>query len=352
LETLMKHYLSPIAYFSCLALLTGCLGGKSSDSSSSTSSGYAQFIDAPVEGVLVKRLSSGAEVTTDSEGRFDCEPNEILSFNVGGLELGQAACNSQVFVTDFGDGRWQRAAKILQCLSSTEPSSGKLKVSHVNADLSEIKLDSDSDTEINIKLGDHKRRTVHQNEAEGHAMGHLLDRVQYDPAFMNLFSGDTTTRSKSVTARKVETEGTGTNACPDFYNITFNFIKNTKTIDLISKVFYSAQLSTVAAYDADEALPGDDCSEIGPSGTNCRNWTDPEMKERPTIHRDEFKIVRFKNITTPTENITSGVKRLKIKGEFEVLNGQLVLEGDWKEEFNLNLTGGSSVQGECKYEFE
>jgi hypothetical protein len=345
----MKLSYSNMAFISLMALITGCLGGKSSDSSSSSSSGYAQFIDAPVEGVIVKRLASGAEVTTDTDGRFDCEPNEILSFNVGGLELGQAACNSQVFVTDFGEGRWQKAAKILQCLSSTDPNQGKLKVSHVGStDLASINLDDDDENVLDTKLEDHKRRDVSLSNAEGHALGHLLDRVQYNPLFEALFTSSTLT--KSVKAIRTKTEGSGAQRCPQYYNIKFELSQISKEINAETKFFYTAQLSKVAGYNADEAKDGDDCQAIGIEvGDDCRNWTvaDPEMKERPTIHGDEFKIVRFKNSFAPG---TTGVKKLKIKGEIEVAGTDFNLKGDWKEEFRIAQSGSTS-EGECEYEF-
>jgi hypothetical protein len=347
----MKHFKSPIIFLACAGILTGCSGGSSSNSVSSSGTSFAQFIDAPVKGVKVRRLSSGAEVTTDSEGRFECEPNEPLSFKVGGLELGQAACSSEVFVTDFGEGRWQKAAKVLQCLSETEPSSGLLDVSKVSADLSSINLESDDDNSIDSKLGSHRKRPVTKEEAEGHALGHLLDRIRYDAAFVALFAS-TSTLSESIIAERVEVEGTGADIlCPKFYNVTLNFNKVTKSTPAGEKVFYSANLSKVVAYSADSSIPGDDCAAIGLSAPGCRDWVASEMSEKPTIHKDEFRIVRFKNSFSPESGIASGVKKLKIKGELEVSGGELSIEGEWKDEFNVTLSGGNTLIGSCKYEF-
>jgi hypothetical protein len=346
----MKRLIGPLSLLTCAVLATGCLGGgKSSSSSSSSGSTIAQFIDAPVKGVKVKRLSSGIEVKTDSEGQFECEAGEALSFHIASIELGQAACGSEIFVTDFGEGRWQKAAKVLQCLSSTEPSSGLLDVSDVTADLSSVNLESDDDNSINTKLGSHKRRERSSSEAEEHAVGHLLDRVRYDPAFVALFSS-VSSISKTVTASRVEVEGTGTDRCPKFYNVVINFAKNTKTISGEVKSYFSANLGSVAGYNADVAGIGTTCSELGISSENCKDWTAPELMERPTIHRDEFKIVKYKASFPPESGIESGFKKLKVEGEINVSGSDFTIDGEWKEEFSLKISG-QTIAGECKYEF-
>ena len=75
------------------------------------------FIDSPVEG-LGYQSGSRTPGTTDAEGMFVYEIGQVLSFSVGGVELGSLP-DGQALVTpyDFGEAA-ENIARLLQTLDA------------------------------------------------------------------------------------------------------------------------------------------------------------------------------------------------------------------------------------------
>jgi len=121
--------------------MTACSGGKgyaglSGFSESSTAFGETmtvQFIDAPVKGLKFK-TASGVEFQTGDEGKFSCKRGELVSFSLGGLDLGYAACGEKIFVQDLlsktANYTWDQAAAVIQTFSVNK--TGYLDLSSVD----------------------------------------------------------------------------------------------------------------------------------------------------------------------------------------------------------------------------
>ncbi len=78
------------------ALLVGCGGGSTADSSVATSTGY--FIDAAVEGVTYE-TTSGISGTTDATGKFQYRNGDQVKLHIGNLILGETTPTEEGLVT-------------------------------------------------------------------------------------------------------------------------------------------------------------------------------------------------------------------------------------------------------------
>lgn len=110
-----------VIMISSLTVLVSCSGSKNS-SSGPGNPGVgdpmtAQFIDAPVKGLKFK-TESGVDSSTGDAGKFTCKRGELVTFSLGGLNLGHAACGDQIFVQDLASNSagysWSQAASALQ----------------------------------------------------------------------------------------------------------------------------------------------------------------------------------------------------------------------------------------------
>ncbi|MFM8899007.1 MAG: esterase-like activity of phytase family protein [Burkholderiales bacterium] len=75
--------------FLATSLLAACGG---SDSDTPTLQGV--FLDAAVEGLEYVTASNATKALTTATGAFSCRSNETITFSVGGVVLGSAACSS------------------------------------------------------------------------------------------------------------------------------------------------------------------------------------------------------------------------------------------------------------------
>lgn len=121
-----KKYILGLSLLSLVGCSGNSGGGSSLPAVASTNetefgeSMTAQFIDAPVKGLKFK-TSSGAQLETGAEGKFSCLRGELVSFSLGGLDLGYSACGEKIFVQDLisktPNYSWNQAAAILQTFS-------------------------------------------------------------------------------------------------------------------------------------------------------------------------------------------------------------------------------------------
>lgn len=118
-------------------VLVGC-GGNGSGSGSSggefSSTIESQFIDAPVKGLKFSK-EDGSEGLTGAAGKFSCSRGEKISFSVGGMNLGYAACGDMIFIHDLNSSApnysWKQAAAVIQSFATT--SGGILDLTAANA---------------------------------------------------------------------------------------------------------------------------------------------------------------------------------------------------------------------------
>lgn len=107
------------------ALLAACGGGDSAPASIT-----GVFLDAPVEG-LDYVAGTAAKASTNPKGEFTCKTGETVTFSVGGVALGSAACASLITpltLTGLNDVKSDRVANRLLALQlldeDSDPSNG------------------------------------------------------------------------------------------------------------------------------------------------------------------------------------------------------------------------------------
>lgn len=139
-----------------VASCSGDKGGALTSGSSGTSFGEAmtaQFIDAPVKGLKLK-TASGEESQTGDLGKFSCKRGELVSFSLGGLDLGYAACGDKIFVQDLVSKTthysWDQAAAIIQTFSVNK--TGYLDLSSVDQTQIDLSGVSYNATPANLDL--------------------------------------------------------------------------------------------------------------------------------------------------------------------------------------------------------
>lgn len=90
-----------LLFLSALSLLMACnpkaedLSGEADSSSTIGATITGVFVDAPVAGLGY--VTNGTSSTTDSTGSFTCKLGDTVTFKVGTLTLGSAACGKAVF---------------------------------------------------------------------------------------------------------------------------------------------------------------------------------------------------------------------------------------------------------------
>ena len=333
----MKNYSKHYGILMMSILLTSCLGGSSgSKTTGNNVSGNAQFIDAPVKGLTLLNLDTNSLHVTNEEGKFTCSPGQTISFKIGGLELGRAACNEKIFITDFGDGRWQKAAKILQSISQTDPSDGLIDVTSFSGNLASIDLDNDNESSINSVLGSDAQRTVTIAEAESHAISNLLSRSNYSSEFESLFTGNT--KSYVVTAERTS----GGSECQKYYNIKISFNKKSA-----SSIYYTASLDSIVGYSSNLPLAGEDCNTIG--DPSCEAWG--VLVEQATLVGDSFKLAKYSAAGDAGNDMDSGYNKVSANGKI-VANGDgtVTLTGNWNEVYE-GTEDGELISGSCAYSY-
>ncbi len=98
----------------------GCGGGGGGSTAPVVSgSRHGVFSDAPVVG-LHYVTSSQVQGYTDANGQFDFNPGDTITFDVGGLTLGQASATGQVTPADLAAGNTDKASNLLVLLQSLD----------------------------------------------------------------------------------------------------------------------------------------------------------------------------------------------------------------------------------------
>jgi hypothetical protein len=122
----MKHKTGSALLLS--ALCAALLGACGSDSEPTTITGV--FLDAPVEG-LDYVAGTAAKASTNAKGEFVCRSGETVSFSVGSMALGSAACASLITpltltgLNDLKNDRVMNRLLALQLLDEdSDPSNG------------------------------------------------------------------------------------------------------------------------------------------------------------------------------------------------------------------------------------
>jgi uncharacterized protein YfiM (DUF2279 family) len=138
-----KYSLLSLAVFSVLA---GC-GGDSSDNAPAKTSMTGVFLDGVVEN-LDYVAGTAAKASTNAKGEFTCYAGDTVSFSVGGIALGSAACAATITplqlagVTDVKDAKVVNRLLTLQLLDDdSDPSNG-------------IKLTAEAKTALAAKSAD------------------------------------------------------------------------------------------------------------------------------------------------------------------------------------------------------
>jgi hypothetical protein len=121
-----KYSLLSLAVFSVLA---GC-GGDSSDNAPAKPSITGVFLDGAVEN-LDYVAGTAAKSSTTAKGEFTCYAGDTVSFSIGGIALGSAACAATITplqlagVTDIKDAKVVNRLLALQLLDDdSDPSNG------------------------------------------------------------------------------------------------------------------------------------------------------------------------------------------------------------------------------------
>jgi len=83
-----------------MVVLAG-LGGCGGDDDAAAPEVNGRLLDSEVAGVQYAAAPSGKGGTTGSQGEFVCLSGDTVSFSVGGIALGQAACGATVTPIDF-----------------------------------------------------------------------------------------------------------------------------------------------------------------------------------------------------------------------------------------------------------
>jgi len=146
--------------------LVACGGGGGSSSSggglTAGSTIESQFIDAPVKGLKVEKLSGDGE--TGANGMFSCKAGEEVSFwlkeiNGTGLLLGKAFCGSKIYIDEFGTNANAAGALIQSLSTGTHGTRTELDLTAFNAttvDVSSTILGSLDDTDLQNIVADVK----------------------------------------------------------------------------------------------------------------------------------------------------------------------------------------------------
>ncbi|PXW98180.1 phytase-like protein with esterase activity [Sphaerotilus hippei] len=86
-----------LAALATLLGLSGCMGSDDDGPAVVTGS----FLDSAVQGLSYRALPSGRSGTTDAQGQFQCVAGDRVSFALGGVQLGTAACGSTLTPLDL-----------------------------------------------------------------------------------------------------------------------------------------------------------------------------------------------------------------------------------------------------------
>lgn len=146
--------------------LVACGGGGGGSSSGggivAGSTIQSQFIDAPVKGLKVEKLSGNSE--TGANGVFTCKSGEVVNFwlkEIGagktGLFLGSATCGSKIYIDEIGANANEAGALIQSLAVGDHNTRTELDLSAFNAttfDVSSVDIDNLTDGAITTLVSD------------------------------------------------------------------------------------------------------------------------------------------------------------------------------------------------------
>lgn len=269
--------LGTLIIMSCsMVTLVACSGGNSGGSSSSGSTSYgqsmtAQFIDAPVKGLKFS-TENGVNSATGDLGKFSCKRGEKISFSLGGLDLGYAACGDKIFVQDLVSSatnyNWQQAAAVLQTFSINKGTYLDLSLIDQNEiDLSglsyeavpaNLDLSSHLTTALgsaayaNIPTAEKPSSAVSASDAAVAANASLASHISLSSQLDSVLSQLVSAGTSAIELNGVLTSGTIVNG----EEYCWAKIKAKSSI-VSSNGYYSFKVESAVSYDEDEVLNQD-----------------------------------------------------------------------------------------------
>lgn len=121
------NLLSTIAAASIITLMTGCGGGDSASTTTSTTLS-GTFVDAPVAG-LDYNCTSGLHGKTDTAGAFSYKAGDTCEFKIGSLSLGSVAVTGVTTPYMLADGNTTIAGNIAALLQTLDGDTNASKIS-------------------------------------------------------------------------------------------------------------------------------------------------------------------------------------------------------------------------------
>lgn len=134
MPSMMPPRAKPLLALLSLALLSAC--GSDDDGPAAIN---ARLLDGAVEGVQYSASPSGLTGRTGANGALSCKPGDQLSFSLGGVALGQAACAADITVGDLagtqalGEARLQNRLLFLQALDEDDEAANGIRISEAVA---------------------------------------------------------------------------------------------------------------------------------------------------------------------------------------------------------------------------
>lgn len=123
----INQLFSAIAAVSIVALMTGCGGGDSASTTTSTTLS-GTFVDAPVAG-LNYNCTSGLQGKTDTAGTFLYKAGDTCEFKIGSLSLGSVAVTGVTTPYILADGNTTIAGNIAALLQTLDGDTNASKIS-------------------------------------------------------------------------------------------------------------------------------------------------------------------------------------------------------------------------------
>lgn len=259
-----------------MVTLVACSGGNSGGSSSSGTTSYgqsmtAQFIDAPVKGLKFS-TENGVNSATGDLGKFSCNRGEKISFSLGGLDLGYAACGDKIFIQDLVSSatnyNWQQAAAVLQTFSINKGTYLDLSlIDQDEIDLSglayeavpaNLDLSSHLTTALgsaayaNIPTGEKPSSAISASDAEVAANASLASHISLSSQLDSVLSQLVSAGTSAIELNGVLTSGTIVNG----EEYCWAKIKAKSSI-VSSNGYYSFKVESAVSYDEDGVLNQD-----------------------------------------------------------------------------------------------
>lgn len=181
---MIKYILIP---FIVLFLFTACGGGGSSSSSNSITTITATLIDSKISGVSYSCANKNG--LTDENGQFFCEKGSMVSFFIGGIELGSTIVNSnEEFITpaklyglsenNITDTRLLNFIQLVQSLDNDgDPSNGIEITQNTRNSFNGYSLDLSDDTLTQTDINNAVISIGKNLKSKSDALEHYIDTL-------------------------------------------------------------------------------------------------------------------------------------------------------------------------------